>query len=69
MMTEFRHIVALIKTMESNVENLVSNYKNLVEEISKLKEENKKLTDKLKKYDECKANSEESTQEISNDES
>lgn len=62
MITEFRHIVSAIKTMETNVEQLIDNF-------IKLKQENEELKKKLKEYDECKTNSEESTQEISNSES
>lgn len=62
MITEFRHIVSAIKTMETNVEQLIDNF-------IKLKQENEELKKKLKEYDECKTNSEESTQETSNSES
>lgn len=59
MITEFRHIIALTKTMERNVEQLVEDYNKLLEKYNKLKEE----------YDKCKTNSEKSSQEISSNDS
>lgn len=59
MITEFRHIVALIKTMEANVENLVRT-------CDSLKKENEELKQKLAEYDKCKTDVNKSTQEVSN---
>lgn len=63
MITEFRHIVALVKTMESNVENLVAKHIKLLEGINKFKTENPELYDKYKEY------FEEPSREVSNTES
>lgn len=60
MITEFRHIVALVKTMEANVEQLVKTHSDLLKGIERLKLENKEL------YDKCKEYFEGTTSEVSN---